>query len=169
MSCQVSRRRFLAVFAALSAVGADPLIVAAQEAAGLDDPFLGQTTRGDLILAPRKTSAGTPLSHKLQFFGIVRKTNVLSDGASGDKINMLVLFAAFRSDDCRLTLCSMEALEGSTTLAARRAYRALVAVAQRVKSRPDLVYDIQDVDKLPPGSCQEQEEARAERGGAKAT
>jgi hypothetical protein len=146
----LSRRHVLAGFAALSAVGAGPCLAADPQ---FDDPFLGRTSQGDLILAPSRTHmVGSP-PRKSEFFGVVRKTNVLTAQAAGDKINMLVLFAAFRGDDCHLSLCSMGALERSAETASRRAYEVLEAIGLRLKDRPDSVYEIQDIDKLGATRC----------------
>jgi hypothetical protein len=150
----ILRRDVLAGLAALCAIGVKPAMAASPAALELDDPFLGETTYGDLVLAPSKISAASTLPETLDFFGIVRKTNVLSGEGDAGKINMLMLFAAFRAEDCRLTLCNMEALEGSSNPVVQRAREALATLAQKIKLRPDLVYQVQDVDKLPRYGCQ---------------
>lgn len=153
----VPRRRLLASLAALFAIGPRAVLAVAGEASEFDDPFLGQTTQGDLILAPSKTAMAATLPERHHFFGIVRKTNVLMAEGAGDKVNMFMLFAAFDSG-CQLSLCNMETLAGSTSPSARYAYQALTAIAQRVKARPDSVYAIQDVEKLSLDSCRRRAE-----------
>lgn len=150
----VSRRAALLGLATLSILRQRaPAHAAARKAAEFDDPFLGQTTQGDLILAPGKTTVASALPEKPRFFGVVRKTNILRAEKPGDKINMLMLFAAFDCGDCELSLCSLTTLEGSDQPMARRAAEALIAVARRVKERPDSIYVVQDIDNLPADSC----------------
>jgi hypothetical protein len=149
----VSRRCFLAAFIALSCAGMKSAFAASLKAADFDDPFLGQTTQGDLILAPQKTLAAGMFPARSEFFGIVRKTNVVPNDQDMGKINLLALYAAFSDGECRVSLCTLETLAGSSAITARRAYDALTAVAERLKDRPDAVYAIQDVDELARVSC----------------
>jgi hypothetical protein len=161
----VSRRGLLR-FAGLLLLGSKASLAAGLKAPEFDDPFLGQTTLGDLVLAPSKTHPAALLPEKLQFFGIVRRTDVLRGGAGAGKLNMLVLYAAFRDSECGLILCNMASLENSTDPVARRAYDALVVLGQRVKARPDAIYDVQDTGKLPRLSCQRRFVAFDDRGMA---
>jgi hypothetical protein len=155
-----SRRGFLAGMVALCVGGRKTVSAASGETAELDDPFLGQTTTGDLILAPSKTLAAATPPTEPQFFGIVRKTDTLkADQEGAGEVKMLVLYAAFRDGRCGLFLCGMQSLAGRKEPAARRAFEALAQVAQRLKDRPDAVYEIQDVDHLPAGSCNSVAEA----------
>jgi hypothetical protein len=155
----ISRRATLAGFAMLFALGWKRSLAAGQEVSGFEDPFLGQTTQGDLILAPGRTAMAASLPEKLHFFGIVRKSNVLTAEADRDKVTMFMLFAAFDGGDCRLSLCNLQTLQRSASPTALQAREALTAVAQRVKERPDSIYAVQDVDKLPAGSCRHRLEA----------
>jgi hypothetical protein len=118
-----------------------------------DDPFLGQTTQGDLILSPQKTLPAAKLPTRPDFFGIVRKTNVISNEKDEGKINLLALYAAFHDGDCAVSLCSLSTLIDSMALPARTACEALNAVARKLKERPDSVYALQDVDELTRVSC----------------
>ena len=114
---------------------------------------LSQTTRGDLILLPQKTLAAGKLPAKPEFFGIVRKTNVIRNEQDAGKINLLAIYAAFRDAECRVSLCSLNTLADSTVLPARTAYEALTAITQKLKALPDSVYALQDVDDLARVSC----------------
>jgi hypothetical protein len=149
----VSRRRFIAGITALSLVRTRSVFAASPKAGDFDDPFLGQTTQGDLILSPQKTLAAGKLPAKPEFFGIVRKTNVVSNEQDAGKINLLAIYAAFRDAECRVSLCSQNTLAASTALPARRAYEALTAITQKLKAVPDSVYALQDVDELSRVSC----------------
>jgi hypothetical protein len=149
----VSRRRFIAGLTAFSFVKARKASAASPKAADFDDPFLGQTTQGDLILWPQKTLAAGKLPTKPEFFGIVRKTNAISNEQDAGKINLLAIYAAFRDADCSVSLCTLNTLADSASLPARRAYEALTATAQKLKDRPDSVYSLQDVDELARVSC----------------
>ena len=149
----VSRRRFIAGLTALSFAKTRPAFAASPKAADFDDPFLGQTTQGDLILWPRKTLAAGKLPAQPEFFGIVRRTNAITNEQDAGKINLLAIYAAFRDAECRVSLCSLNTLADSAALPARRAYEALTAIAQKLKDRPDSVYSLEDVDELARVSC----------------
>jgi len=149
----LSRRRFIAGIAALSCARTTSAFAASPKSADFDDPFLGQTTQGDLILAPQKTRPAAMLPAKPEFFGIVRKSNVLPNDQENASISLLALYAAFRDAECGVSLCNLSTLALSTALPARQAYEALTAIAQRLRERPDSVYAIQDVDELTRVSC----------------
>jgi len=149
----VSRRRFIAGMTALSLVRTRSAFATSPKAGDFDDPFLGQTTRGDLILLPQKTLAAGKLPAKPEFFGIVRKTNAISNEQDAGKINLLAIYAACRDAEYRVSLCSLNTLADSAALPARRAYEALTAITQKLKALPDSVYAIQDVDELARVSC----------------
>lgn len=153
MQHSVSRRRFIAGLSALSFTKTKSARAASPKSVDFDDPFLGQTTQGDLILWPQKTLAAGKLPAKPEFFGIVRKTNVIENEQDAGKINLLAIYAAFRDAECRVSLCSLTTLADSAALPARRAYDALTAMAQKLKDRPDSVYALQDVDELTRVSC----------------
>ena len=153
MRHSVSRRRFIAGMTALSLVRTRSAFATSPKAGDFDDPFLGQTTRGDLILLPQKTLAAGKLPAKPEFFGIVRKTNAISNEQDAGKVNLLAIYAAFRDAECRVSLCSLNTLADSAALPARRAYEALTAITQKLKALPDSVYAIQDVDELARVSC----------------
>ena len=165
MGDTISRRGLLRC-ASLLLVGSKASLAGGLKQPEYDDPFLGQTTLGDLVLAPGTTYSAAPPPEKPQFFGIVRRTDVLTGEAGAGKINMLVLYAAFRDSECRLILCNMASLEKSTNPVARRGYDALAELAQRVKAHPDAVYAVQDIDKLPRLSCQRRLVASHDRGTA---
>lgn len=153
MRHSVSRRRFIAGLTVLALAKPRSVFAASLKAADFDDPFLGQTTQGDLILWPQKTLAASRIPAKPEFFGIVRKTNAISNEQDTGKINLLAIYAAFRDADCQVSLCSLSTLAVSTALPARRAYEALTAIAKNLKDRPDSVYSLQDVDELARVSC----------------
>lgn len=153
MRHSVSRRRFIAGLTALSFVKTKSAFAASPKSIDFDDPFLGQTTQGDLILSPQKTLAAGKLPAKPEFFGIVRKTNIIRNEQDAGKINLLAIYAAFRDAECRVSLCSLNTLADSTVLPARTAYEALTAITQKLKALPDSVYALQDVDDLARVSC----------------
>ena len=153
MSDSLSRRRFMAAIALLSCAKTPFAFAASPKAADFDDPFLGETTQGDLILAPQKTLTAAVMPVQPEFFGIVRKTSVISNDQAKASVNLLALYAAFRDAECRVTLCNLNTLAGSAVPPARRAYEALIATARRLRDRPDSVYAIQDVDELAHMSC----------------
>jgi hypothetical protein len=153
MSHTVSRRHLLATLAAFAAFDARAALSAPKGAPDIDEPFLGSTAQGDLILSLSKSHVAAQLPEKPDYFGIVRKTNVLAGEGNLGKIKMLALYAAFRTGDCQISLCNMKTLEGSTNISARRAYEALNAIARKLKKRPDAVYEVQDIDKLPAIAC----------------
>ena len=153
MQNSISRRRFIAGLSVLSFIKSGSASAASPKFVDFDDPFLGQTTQGDLILWPQKTVAAGKLPAKPEFFGIVRKTNVVENERDAGKINLLAIYAAFGGLECRVSLCSLNTLADNAALPARTAYEALTAIAQKLKARPDFVYSLQDVDKLTRLSC----------------
>ena len=152
MRHSISRRRFVAGLSLLS-FKTRSAFAASAKAIDFDDPFLGQTTQGDLILWPQKTRAAGKLPAEPQFFGIVRKTKVIENDQDAGQINLLAIYAAFRDVECRVSLCSLNTVADSAALPARTAYEALTAVAQKLKDRPDSVYALQDVDELTRLTC----------------
>jgi hypothetical protein len=151
MTAAFSRRALL--MGAVSLCAAPPAFAGAPQAAAFEDPFLGRTSQGDLVLAPDKTQMADLPAQGLRFFGVVRKTNVLTADGGSDKINMLELFAAFQGRNCRIRLCSLAALGRAPTGEARAAAEALRLVARRVKDHPDAVYGVADIDALKAHAC----------------
>ncbi|MBV9569047.1 MAG: hypothetical protein JO172_13000 [Hyphomicrobiales bacterium] len=149
----LSRRRFIAGITVLCCARTASAFSASPKAVDFDDPFLGQTSQGDLILAPQKTHAAAMIPTQPEFFGIVRKTNVLPNDQDKAKVNLLALYAGFRDAECRVSLCNLSTLAHSTALPVRQAYEALTTIALRLRERPDSVYAIQDADELTRVSC----------------